>query len=74
MIKIRLNMDAIEFVNEYQNFLYEIESIIKPELLPALQELKETDAEDIISADSWFLNENQARGFVLKLFLKKCNI
>ncbi|HET7733479.1 MAG TPA: hypothetical protein VFK73_06540 [Paludibacter sp.] len=65
-------MDAIEFVQDYPKFLSEIEDVIKPGLLPILQELKDTDPHDLVTPESWFVNPNQARGFVWGLFLKKC--
>jgi hypothetical protein len=67
----KINMDPFEFINHYNNFLQEIEGIVKPELLPILQELKETEPEEFISPDTWFINENHARGLVWSLFLKK---
>lgn len=72
MKKRLFDMDAIEFVRNYPNYLEEIECVIKPELLPILQELKDTDPHDLVGPDVWFVSETQARGYVLKLFLKKC--
>ena len=63
-------MDAFEFICNYYMFLEEIEQVIKPELLPVLEELKETDPHDLITPETWFVNTNQARGFVWSLFLQ----
>jgi len=63
-------MDAFEFISNYKKFLEEIETVIKPELLPILEELKETDPHDLITPVTWFINENNAREFVWSLFLK----
>ena len=63
-------MNAFEFVYSYDKFIEEIESVIKPELLFVLQKLKETDPHDLITPETWFVNTNQARGFVWNLFLK----
>ena len=66
-------MDAIEFVKNYPILVEEIEKVIKPELLPVIQEMKDLDPHEIITPDVWFVSPNQARGFVWKLFLDKCN-
>jgi len=63
-------MDAFEFVMCYEIFLQEIENVIKPELLPVLEDLKKTDPTDLVSPDIFFVSTNQARGFVWSLFLK----
>ena len=63
-------MDAFEFVYSYNIFIGEIGQVIKPELLLALEKLKETDPRDLITPETWFVNTNQARGFVWNLFLQ----
>ena len=63
-------MDAFEFVCNYYMLLEEIEQVIKPELVPVLEKLKETDPHDLITPETWFVNTNQARGFVWNLFLE----
>jgi hypothetical protein len=63
-------MDAFEFVYSYENLIAEIEQVIRPELLPILQKLKETDPHDLVTPETWFVNTNHARGFVLNLFLQ----
>lgn len=63
-------MDAIQFVNNYQKMLSDIENICKPELLPALNELKETDPHDLVQPDTYFPLQS-AQGYVLKLFLRE---
>jgi len=65
-------MDSIEFIRNYQKYISEIEGVVKSELLPILQQLKETNPEEIITPDTWFVSKNQARGFVFDLFLQKC--
>ena len=64
-------MDAFEFVYSYDKFIEEIESVIKPELLPILEDLKKIDPHDLISPEVWFISTNHARGFVWSLFLKE---
>ena len=64
-------MDAITFINRYHLFLNEIEAVVKPELLPILEELKEVDPHDLIRPEGYFESENHARGFVWCLFIQK---
>ena len=64
-------MEAIRFTQKYAQYLNEISSVIKPELLPIIDKIKEIDPHDLVRPDSWFQDENHARGFVLNLFLDK---
>ena len=64
-------MEAIEFVNNYQQYLEEISQVIKPELQPVLDELKEIDPHDLVRPETYFNTENSARGYVWWLFLKQ---
>ncbi len=66
-------MDAFEFTAQYETFIEEIEQVIKPELLPVLEKLKETDPHNLITPEAFFVSTNHARGFVWSLFLKKCS-
>ena len=63
-------MDAFEFINKYETFIEEIEQVIKPELLPVLEKLKETDPHDLITPETWFARTSHARGYVWSLFLE----
>lgn len=64
-------MDAFEFEMSYEKFLKEIENVIKPELLPVFEKLKQTDPTDLIGPDNFFLSTSHARGFLWSLFLKE---
>jgi hypothetical protein len=64
-------MDAIEFVNNYENYLSEIEQVIKAEYQPALERLRDNDPHDLIKPDTWFQGSQNARGFVWALFLQE---
>jgi hypothetical protein len=64
-------MEAIVFVRNYLNYLNEITLVVKPELLPFLEEILQIDAHDLIRPDSFFDSENSARGFVWGMFLKR---
>ena len=64
-------MDAIKFVANYEFYLEEIKSVIKPELLPLIDELKLIDPHDLVTPDAWFQNENDAIGYVWSMFIKR---
>lgn len=63
-------MNAIEFVNRYKEYLDEIRSVIRPELIPQLDELAHIDPHDLVTPETWFPDEKSARGFIWNLFLK----
>ena len=64
-------MDAFDFVMNYEKFLNEIENVIKPELLPVFEKLKQTDPTDLIGPDAFFVSTSHARGILWSLFLKE---
>jgi len=64
-------MDSIEFVNHYDHFLCEIRDMIKPDLYPQLDELAKIDPHDLESPETWFPNENVARGFIWSIFVSR---
>ena len=64
-------MDAIDFVSNYVKYLGEIEQLVKPEYLPAINRLRANDPHDLVKPESWFNSETDARGFVWTLFLKE---
>jgi hypothetical protein len=64
-------MEAITFVKNYLNYLDEISEVIKPELLPILNELRQIDPHDLVRPDSYFDSENSARGYVWSMFVKR---
>ncbi|MEI7677555.1 MAG: hypothetical protein WCJ03_12300 [Bacteroidales bacterium] len=65
-------MDAFEFIIHYPDYLNEIEQIVKTELIPIVEELREIDPHDLVSPDFWVFSELQARGFVWTIFLREC--
>ncbi len=65
-------MEAIEFVIKYQDYLAEIEQVIKPEFAPVIERLKNIDPYDLVRPESWFMTESHARGYVWSLFIKEC--
>jgi hypothetical protein len=64
-------MEAIIFVRNYMDYLEEISSVIKPELLPILDELRQIDPHDLVQPEAWFHTESEAMGFVWKMFIKR---
>lgn len=64
-------MDAIEFITKYEIYLNEISSMIKSELLAVIQQLKELDPHDLVSTGTCFQSENEVRGYVWNLFVKR---
>ena len=64
-------MDALQFIIHYPDYLNEIEQIVKTELLPIVEELREIDPHDLVSPDTWIVSELQARGFVWTIFLRE---
>jgi hypothetical protein len=72
MKKRLFDMDAMEFIRNYPNYISELDQVVKSELLPILEELRNTDPHDLISPDVWFVSETQARGYVWSLFISRC--
>ena len=64
-------MEAIEFVMNYENYLNEIEQVVKLEYLPAVKYLRDKDPHDILRPESWFQSESAARGYVWTMFLRE---
>jgi hypothetical protein len=64
-------MEAIVFVKNYLNYLDEISLVIKPELQPILDELRQIDPHDLVRPDTYFDSENSARGFAWSMFVKR---
>jgi len=66
-------MEAFVFVNNYLNYIDEIGQVIKPELQPILDELRQVAPHDLVRPDSYFDSENSARGYVCSMFVRKVN-
>ena len=64
-------MDSIIFIRKYENYLNEIQQVVKPEYQSVIDELKEIDPHDLVTPDTWFNNETSTRGLVWTLFLLK---
>ena len=68
---IEMKVEAIEFVTNYGTYVREIETVVRPEFKPIIQKMLEIDPHDLITPESYFQHENQARGFVWTIFIKK---
>ena len=64
-------MEAIEFVTKYDQYLTEIEQVVKPEYLQVIEKLRAVDPHDLVRPDAWFQGAANARGYVWSLFLKE---
>ena len=64
-------MKAIEFVMNYESYVKEIEAVVRPEFKPIIQKMLEIDPHDLITPDSYFEGENDAKGLVWRIFMKK---
>ena len=64
-------MEAIEFVVYYDNYVTEIEQVVKSEYAPAIERLRATDPHDLVRPEAWFQTESAARGYVWSLFLRE---
>lgn len=62
-------MDAIQFVNKYQNYVDEISLVVKEDFRPIINKMKEIDPHDFITPEAYFVSENHAKGFVWELFM-----
>jgi hypothetical protein len=63
-------MESIEFIAHYETYLDEIGEVVKPEFLRIIDDLKKTDAHDLVSPETFFMAESHARGYVWSLFLQ----
>jgi len=55
----------------YENYVKEIEAVVRPEFKPIIQQMLEIDPHDLITPESYFQSEAHAEGFVWRLFIKK---
>ncbi len=66
-----MRVEAIEFVMNYETYVKEIEVVVRPEFEPIIQKMLEIDPHDLIKPDSYFEGENDAKGLVWTIFMKK---
>jgi len=45
-------MEAIQFVHKYEYYLDDIQLIVKPELHPVLDEIRDTDPHDLVTPET----------------------
>lgn len=63
-------MNAFEFVSRYSTFVDIISDVVKPELAPVVNAMREIDSHDLVGPESWFPHSSHALGFVWALFYK----
>jgi hypothetical protein len=61
-------MEAIEFVNNYQNYLDEIRQVVKEKYYPVIDSMETFDPHDLVTPSCVFKNKNHAKGFVWQVF------
>lgn len=66
-------MDAIEFINQYPDYIRQLEKVVRPEFEPVIKKLKEHDPHNIVKPEYYFNSDAEAMGVVFKLFVKKLN-
>lgn len=63
-------MESIEFINRYESYLDEISEVVKPLLLPIIEELRQIDPHDLVIHDKFFESESHGKGLVWNMFIK----
>ncbi len=69
--EIEMKVEAIEFVTNYGTYVREIETVVRPEFKPIIQQMLGIDPRDLIRPEAYFEHENHARGLVWRIFMKK---
>ena len=64
-------MEAFEFISKYDSYHDEIKAVIKPELLPIIDQLKNMDPHDLVTPETYLIDGSHARGYVWRLFLQR---
>ena len=61
-------MNAMQFILRYQDFVAEIESVVKEEFYPIIRKMQVSDPHDLITPETYFASENDARGYIWSMF------
>jgi len=64
-------MDSIDFINHYPRLLDEMGSVIDPKWKSVLEEMRNIDPHDLVTPNTWFINDSSVRGFLITIFLNK---
>ena len=64
-------MDSFIFIRNYENYLNEIQKVVKPDYQSVIDELLQIDPHDLITPDTCFSDASGARGLVWTFFLIK---
>lgn len=66
-----INIEAIEFVTHYPDYIRQLEAVVKPDYRTAIKKLKELDPHSIVKPEHYFNSELEALGAVYQLFLRQ---
>jgi hypothetical protein len=61
-------MNAELFVQRYQDFVSELEQVVKKEFYPIIRKMQTIDVHDLVTPDTYFSSEWDARGYVWNIF------
>jgi hypothetical protein len=64
-------MNAIEFINSYPSYIETIKKVSKDIYIPLLEEMGKWDPHELLTPEKWFPTENEALGFVYRIFLNE---
>lgn len=64
-------MDSLEFIQRYPELIDELRQVTDSKWLYLLDEMSLQDPHDLVRPETWFPDENMARGYVLSLFMRK---
>ena len=64
-------MESLEFINQYELYLDEISEVVRPELLPIIDELRKIDPHDLVRPDTFIESESHGKGMVWNMFIRR---
>jgi len=64
-------MDSIDFIIRYPKLVDEMGSVIDPKWKSVLEEMRNIDPHDLVTPNTWFINDSSVRGFLFTIFLNK---
>jgi hypothetical protein len=60
-----------EFVIKYPGYISQLEAVVKPGHLPAIEKLRALDPHDTVRPEHYFNSEAEAVGVVFRMFLRQ---
>lgn len=61
-------MDAIQFISKYPVLVNQVSQMVKTEYQDVIDQLENTDPHDLITPDTYFVDDVHALGFVWNMF------